>query len=93
MFEVRWRVAGRDKSRSFITRALADSYHAELVRAARRGQEFSPATGEPAAWATPEPVTVTWYRHAVAYAEMKWPHLAAHSRPAWLTRWPPSPRC
>ena len=80
MFEVRWRVAGRDKSRSFITRALADSYHAELVRAARRGQEFSPSTGEPAAWATPESVTVTWYRHAVAYAEMKWTHLAAHSR-------------
>ena len=25
-------------------------------------------------------VTVTWYQHAVAYAEMKWPHLAAHSR-------------
>ena len=25
-FEVRWRVAGRDKSRSFVTRALADSY-------------------------------------------------------------------
>jgi hypothetical protein len=23
---------------------------------------------------------VTWYRHAVAYAEMKWPHLAPHSR-------------
>src|ERR1035441_6469892 len=80
VFEVRWRVAGCDKSRSFITRALADSYRAELVRAARRGQEFSPATGEPAAWATPEPVTVTWYQHAVAYAEMKWPHLAAHSR-------------
>ena len=31
-FEVRWRVAGRDKSRSFVTRALADSYRAELVR-------------------------------------------------------------
>ena len=26
VFEVRWRVAGCDKSRSFITRALADSY-------------------------------------------------------------------
>jgi hypothetical protein len=25
-FEVRWRVAGRDKSKSFITRQLADSY-------------------------------------------------------------------
>ena len=47
---------------------------------ARRGQAFDPATGEPAAWVTPEPVTVTWYQHAVAYAEMKWPHLALHSR-------------
>jgi hypothetical protein len=53
VFEVRWRVAGHDKSRSFITRALADNYHAELVRAARRGLEFSTATGEPAALATP----------------------------------------
>ena len=35
-FEVRWRGAGRDKSKSFLTRALADSYRAELVRAARR---------------------------------------------------------
>jgi hypothetical protein len=31
-------------------------------------------------WAAPEPVTITWYRHAVAYVDMKWPHLAAHSR-------------
>ncbi len=79
-FEVRWRVAGRDKSRSFMTRALADSYRAELVHAARQGQAFDTATGEPAAWVAPEPVTVTWYQHAMAYAEMKWPHLAPHSR-------------
>ena len=77
-FEVRWRVADRDKSRSFTTRALADSYRAELVRAARQGQAFNPATGEPAAWIMP--VTVSWYQHAVAYAEMKWPRLAPHSR-------------
>ena len=25
-------------------------------------------------------MTVTWYQHAVAYAAMKWPSLAAHSR-------------
>jgi integrase len=79
-FEVRWRVAGRDRSRSFATRALADSYRAELVRAAGKGAEFDPATGEPATWAAPEPVAVTWYQHAVAYAQMKWPHLAPHSR-------------
>jgi hypothetical protein len=59
-FEVRRRVADRDKSRSFTTRALADSYRAELVRAARQGQAFDPATGEPAAWIMP--VTVSWYQ-------------------------------
>jgi hypothetical protein len=91
-FEVRWRVAGRDRSRSFMTRALADSYRAELVRAARKGLAFAPGTGEPESWAAPEPEPVTWYQHAVAYAEMKWPHLAPHSRAsladalAWVQR-------
>ena len=79
-FEVRWQAAGRARSKSFITRALADSYRAELIRAARRGLEFDPATGEPVLWAGPEPVTVTWYQHAAAYATMKWPGLAARSR-------------
>ena len=80
-FEVRWRVAGRDRSRSFIFRALADGYRAELVRAARKGLvAFAPGTGEPESWAAPEPEPVTWYQHAVAYAEMKWPRLAPHSR-------------
>ena len=79
-FEVRWRAAGRARSRSFLTRALAESSGAELVRAARLGLEFDPATGEPVLWAEPGPVTVTWYQHAVAYAAMKWPSLAAHSR-------------
>ena len=79
-FEVRWRVAGRDKSKSFLTRALADSYRAELVRAARQGLEFDPATGEPLWWAVPEPALTTWLEHAVAYADMKWPRLAPHSR-------------
>jgi hypothetical protein len=32
VFEVRWRVAGCDKSRSFITRALADSLWASEIR-------------------------------------------------------------
>ena len=79
-FEVRWRAAGRARSKSFTTRALADSYRAELVRVARMGLEFDPQTGEPVLWAEPEPVTVTWYQHAAAYAAMKWPTLAAHSR-------------
>ena len=54
-FEVRWRAAGRSKSKSFITRKLADSYRAELVRAARMGLDFDPLTGEPTAWNLQEP--------------------------------------
>lgn len=79
-FEVRWRAAGRSRSKSFITSRLADGYRAELVRAARLGLEFDPLTGEPAAWNLPEPAAVTWYQEATAYAVMKWPSLAAHSR-------------
>jgi hypothetical protein len=79
-FEVRWRAAGRSRSKSFITRKLPDSYRAELVRAARMGLEFDPLTGEPTEWNVPEPAVVTWYEAAAAYAVMKWPSLAAHSR-------------
>jgi hypothetical protein len=48
-FEVRWHVGGQARSRSFVTRGLADSYRAELIRAARQGLAFDPATGEPPA--------------------------------------------
>ncbi len=43
-FEVRWHAAGRARSRAFLTRGLADSYRAELVRAARKGLEFWSST-------------------------------------------------
>jgi integrase len=79
-FEVRWHAAGRARSRSFATRGLAGSYRAELIRAARQGQEFGPATGEPATWAVPETPQVTWLEHAISYAAMKWPDLAPRSR-------------
>jgi hypothetical protein len=79
-FEVRWHAAGRARSRSFITRGLAEGYRAELIRAARRGLDFSPVTGEPARWAGPQTPGVSWLEHASAYAVMKWPHSAAHTR-------------
>jgi hypothetical protein len=77
-FEVRWHAAGR--ARSFITQGLADSYRAELIRAARKGLDFTPGTGEPASWAAPEPATMSWLEHAAAYAAIKWPLAAACTR-------------
>src|SRR6266571_2507449 len=79
-FEVRWHAAGRSRSRSFITRGLADSYRAELIRAARKGLDFSPGSGEPASWDTGAPATISWLEHAAAYAAMKWPLAAACTR-------------
>lgn len=79
-FEVRWRAAGRARSRSFITRGLAESYRAELIRAARRGLDFSPVTGEPTRWTGRQTPSISWLEHASAYAVMKWPHSAAHTR-------------
>src|SRR6266702_2297797 len=79
-FEVRWHAAGRSRSRSFITRGLADSYRAELIRAARKGLDFSPGSVEPASWDTGAPATISWLEHAAAYAAMKWPLAAACTR-------------
>src|SRR5258708_8446180 len=76
-FEVRWQAAGRARSKSFITRALADSYRAELVRAARKRLEFDPQSRDPVLWAEPEPLTVTWHQHAAPYPAMKARTLAA----------------
>ena len=79
-FEVRWHAGGRGPSRSFITQGLADGYRAKLIRAARKGLDFTPGTGEPASWATPEAATISWLEHAAAYAAIKWPLAAAHTR-------------
>jgi hypothetical protein len=49
-WELRWRVNANQKSRSFRTKALARNYENDLYRAARDGEQFSPATGEPVAW-------------------------------------------
>ena len=45
-----------------------------------RAWDFSPGTGEPASWATPRAATISWLEHAAAYAAMKWPLAAAHTR-------------
>ena len=45
-----------------------------------KGLDFTPGTGEPASWATPEPAAISWLEHAAAYAAMKWPLAAACTR-------------
>jgi hypothetical protein len=75
-YQVRWLVAGRSHAETFVTRALAESFRAELMSAARAGEAFDEVTGLPESRARDVP----WFDHAVAYVDTKWPRAAAKSR-------------
>jgi len=78
-WRVRWAVAGREHCRSFAAKPLADGFITKLKAAIADHQPFDETTGLPARpghAARPR----SWYEHARAYAEMKWPDQAATSR-------------
>jgi integrase len=78
-FRVRWAVDGREHCKSFKARPLADGFLDGLKDAVRERRPFNPRTGLPDA-ETIEEEMITWYEHARAYAEAKWPNLAPVSR-------------
>lgn len=81
-YRVRWKV-GRCKkcghSRSFMSRALADSYRSKLMRAARKGEPFDLNTGLPPSLREDD-LGLTWFEHARRYVELKWPTSAGNYR-------------
>jgi integrase len=78
-YRVRWAVDGREHCKSFKARPLADGFLTDLKDAVRDRRPFSPRTGLPGAETT-EGEMITWYEHARAYTETKWPNLAPVSR-------------
>ena len=78
-YRVRWAVDGREHCKSFKARPLADGFLDGLKDAGRDRRPFNPRTGLPEADTTGGGM-VTWYQHARAYAEAKWPNLAPVSR-------------
>ncbi|MFI0086462.1 tyrosine-type recombinase/integrase [Streptomyces bobili] len=79
-YEVRWRVASTlPFSETFRTKALADNFRAQLLRAVQNGEAFDSETGLPDSMASVKP-SLTWYDFARAYIAMKWPHAAPNSR-------------
>jgi integrase len=80
-WRVRWAVAGREHHRSFPARPLADGFLTDLKQAAGDRQPFDTGTGLPVtSQQQAAGDNVTWYEHARAYADAKWPHLAPISR-------------
>ena len=64
-YQVRWLVAGLSHAETFVTRALAESFRAELMSAARAGEAFDEVTGLPESRARDVP----WFDHAMSYVD------------------------
>lgn len=74
---VKWRIDGRDRTRSFKTRAEADRYRSQLQVAVVDGQRFDPGTGLPGSWMER---TTTWWTWSKEWLLLKWPQWSGHSR-------------
>ena len=79
-YRVRWKLNDRVHNRAFHRSAQAEAYRSELVAAARRGEAFSLATGEPVSWSRIKQETVSWYDFACRYVDMKWKSASAKYR-------------
>ena len=71
----RWRIDGRDRSKSFRTKAEAERYRSSLLAATHHGEPFDPTTGEPASWlpsVADELRVHTWVRRWLADQWVEW---------------------
>ncbi|GAB2947444.1 tyrosine-type recombinase/integrase [Nonomuraea fastidiosa] len=71
-YYVRWKVGGKAWRKPFRRAAQADTYRGELQSAARRGEAFSRATGEPVSWGRRSGAEMSWYDFVCRYVDMKW---------------------
>jgi integrase len=78
-YYVRWTVAGKECTESLRTSALAESFRAALVTAARRGEAFDIDSGRPLSMVRTAN-DMSWYEFACRYVDLKWPRVAATTR-------------
>jgi integrase len=76
-WRVRWIADGKEHVEPFATKALADSFRADLIKAINQGQPFDTGTGLPTSMAK---TGTTCYQLMHRYLAAKWPRLAAKSR-------------
>ncbi|MCP2336988.1 tyrosine-type recombinase/integrase [Actinomadura rupiterrae] len=80
-YRVRWQTDNLPEwKRSFPNVTQADSFRSSLVTAARNGEAFNLATGEPVAWGRRDKQDMSWYEFACKYVDMKWKPAAGRYR-------------
>ncbi|GLX09428.1 tyrosine-type recombinase/integrase [Microbispora sp. NBRC 16548] len=78
-YVVRWQVAGKRSSKTYRTKALAESFLSDLRQAAKRGEPFDVESGLPASMIKAKSAQ-TVFDFVRAYIDMKWPFAAAKTR-------------
>lgn len=78
-YRLRWLVGHKEHHAPFKTRAHADSFRADLVAAARKGEAFLVESGLPVSMARTQN-EMGWLAFAKEYTEMKWPTASASHR-------------
>ncbi|AWS42946.1 tyrosine-type recombinase/integrase [Streptosporangium sp. 'caverna'] len=76
---VRWSVARKRSSKTYRTKALAESFLSDLRQAAKRGEAFDIESGFPLSMIKAKDAQ-NILEFVAAFIEMKWPHAAAKSR-------------
>ncbi len=76
---VHWTVDGKRWREPFSNAAQADSFRADLIAAARRGEPFNVSTGRPVSH-TRKAAGPTWYTLALAFVDAKWPYASPNHR-------------
>src|SRR5680860_1260989 len=79
VYEVRWAVANKARSKGHSTTKLAESFRSSLVTASRQGLAFDVATGLPENVAR-QLNSVSWYEHAMEFVDMKWARASPRHR-------------
>lgn len=78
-YYVRWKTANKAWQEPFKHKALAESFRSDLVSAASKGEAFDIASGRPVSMRRVA-ADVSWYEHACAFVDLKWPRVAATTR-------------
>ncbi|WP_433245863.1 tyrosine-type recombinase/integrase [Streptosporangium sp. CA-135522] len=78
-YMVRWKVGGKEKSKTLRTKALAENFLSDLRQAAKNGEPFDIATGLPMSLQAAAP-RKTFLAFAQQYMEARWLHTAARTR-------------
>ncbi|MEV0752489.1 tyrosine-type recombinase/integrase [Streptosporangium sp. NPDC050280] len=80
-YVVRWKVGGKERSKTFRTKALAENFVSDLRQATRKGEPFNLVTGLPESMAKPAADTgATFFGFARSYMATRWVHSAARTR-------------